>query len=291
MATPTRKGRTLSAARIESILCRLNGADTLKCRQAAEELLALPREQISAIIDYNNGIIDPGEAILTLIRCMLTLMSVYVLLLRNLPLASHILLAFGLLGGVASLIYTALTVKSHRTRCRTLNQVIKPMLDHLNGVSAVPVMADFLFDKGETAHALARAVLIRQLPRLEPGQAALLADSQQHRLNDILRGNDVELIIAILQAYAQVGDASTLEPVGILARSAENFRVREAANLCLPPLRARIVAEEERKQQIRLGKMLLRPSAPAEPNTLLRAATPTPETASEQLLRPLETKS
>jgi hypothetical protein len=287
MPTPTDSPKALSYRRMQNIVRRLNGSDRLLCREAAEELAALPDEGIRQIVDYNKGLLDPGEEILNLIL-VFVLASFLILIRSMLPLLSNLLLGGGLLCGGVALVRILAAAKRINRRCRGVSRVIEPTVGHLDSVTAIPVIVDTLFNQGECAHELARAILIRLLPRLGPGQQYLLVPSQQLRLNDVLRGNDSDLIVAILQAYAQVGDASTLEPVAQLARSAADVRVREAANRCLPPLRARIEAEQEQSRQTQMGKMLLRGSQPAEasPETLLRAATATPqETAPEQLLR------
>jgi hypothetical protein len=291
MSISPAKTRTLSLKRIESLIRRLNSGDMVTCREAADELLNLPTEQIREVIEYNSNLLDPGKAIIQqVIACLLAIMFVFVMLMHSLPGVGGLLLAFSALLGIFLLNSIWRAVKTRRTCCTTLNRVIEPILNHLDGVSAVPVMADALFNHGESTHALARSVLIHQLPRMESGHAVLLVPAQQHRLNSILSGSDSELIIAILKAYGQIGDASTLEPVARLTRSATDPAVRAAAVECLPLLRSRIAAEEERLARAAIGKTLLRASAPesATADTLLRAATPTPvqETVPEQLLRP-----
>ena len=95
-----------------------------------------------------------------------------------------------------------------------------------------------------------RQALIRVLPRLRPEDAVLLSAEQRTHLAAALkqlavRGRDVELQLAILAAFHQIGPDQALPIVEGLAhdrgRSTNRRRVREAAEACL----ARLAPEAE----------------------------------------------
>src|SRR5579862_1188528 len=90
-----------------------------------------------------------------------------------------------------------------------------------------------------------------------------------------------ELLVAILEALEQIGDARALPAVTRLAENAEKEYVRAAAQRC----RSFLV---QRDEQERLSATLLRsatsPEMPA--GRLLRPAQGDGETAPERLLRP-----
>ena len=91
--------------------------------------------------------------------------------------------------------------------------------------------------------------------------------------------------MAILQAFAQVGDSSALPIVEKLAReeakTVDQRRIQEAAQECLPALRLRAQKERDPHTLLRATG-----SAGNDTETLLRAATTVQETPPEQLLRP-----
>lgn len=104
---------------------------------------------------------------------------------------------------------------------------------------------------------MAEQALIRLLPRLRPTDAGLLNEAQRDILcrelsggNELMTGRfddssepDANLIVAILRALEQVGDARFVPPVEKLAagkgRAKKDARIREAAQACLPFLQAR----------------------------------------------------
>lgn len=137
---------------------------------------------------------------------------------------------------------------------------------------------------------VARSVLKRLLPRLTATDHDLLTSAQKHSLLILLtmRYDDVDLTLAILKALEQIGDEKAIPVVEELshepAASVNMRRVRDAANDCLPFLRARVKQAEQ-------SQMLLRASMPDAPDTLLRAASAQPDvTPAEELLRPQESE-
>lgn len=105
------------------------------------------------------------------------------------------------------------------------------------------------------------------------------------RRRDIWHGRHTDLVLAILQAYEQIGDSAALPVVESLAEgkgpASKEPRIREAAERCLPALR--ILAQKEQEKQ-----RLLRP-AEAQGNAsdrLLRPAQGSTTGDSQTLVRP-----
>jgi hypothetical protein len=117
--------------------------------------------------------------------------------------------------------------------------------------------------------------LAKLLTQLKASDAGLLNDHHRRQLDRMLQnGKDPDLTIAILNAYEQIGDKSSLSVVERLAvgrgRGRRDRRIREAAMGCLPYLRARAQAERD-------AQTLLRPASgpgEADPAVLLRPAEP-----------------
>lgn len=139
---------------------------------------------------------------------------------------------------------------------------------------------------------MAKANLIRLLPRLRASDAALLNAYQRKHLNRFVgahlfeighrdirelwskqaRQRDTEFQLAILKAYEQVGDADCLPAVQSLAHPTVHYKlvppeVVDAAQQCLLFL-------EPMLAQDRASKQLLRASSASDvlPDTLLRPA-------------------
>ncbi len=87
---------------------------------------------------------------------------------------------------------------------------------------------------------------------------------------------------AALHALEKVGDGQAVKPVKWFVEHCKNEKLRDKAAAILPVLQARQALEEAH------GILLRGASAPAAPETLLRAANATPETAPETLLRASE---
>ena len=127
--------------------------------------------------------------------------------------------------------------------------------------------------------------LIRLLPRLTTNDSSMLSAEQRACLTRALEGTDEELAIAILHAFDQVGDSSSIPTVEWLAAgdglASGDARVHEAAQACLAFLRYRAA-------RVAASQTLLRPAD--EPgrftDTLLRPAAEPRTDAPEQLLRP-----
>jgi hypothetical protein len=172
-----------------------------------------------------------------------------------------------------------------RTRSQAMEKLAA--LDDLRAIG--PLLEALTFAVGVNRYLLT-ARLTDLLPRLRASDAPLLNQSQRRILYEALSLGDfqqeTDLLLAILKALEQIGDAHALPIVTRLASGSSGSKreqqVRAAARACLPFLQAQI------KRQ-RLSETLLRanPSPDAE-HELLRAAAATEETAPQQLLRPHE---
>jgi hypothetical protein len=91
---------------------------------------------------------------------------------------------------------------------------------------------------------------------------------------------EADFLVAILRAFEQIGDTRCVPYVEELARFADQKRVRDAAEACLPYLQE--LAENERSSQT-----LLRAASASgtTPDTLLRPAHALTETEPGHLLR------
>ena len=137
--------------------------------------------------------------------------------------------------------------------------------------------------------AIATQALSRLLPRLQPEHAELLDDRQLACLYRLLRhhpsDDQTELIVALLGAVAQVGDARAV---------AQLERMTRDSGGPLPRQRVRTIAQETLTQlRLRLdrapGSLLRAASASTASDVLLRPATAAPATEPQQLLRASET--
>jgi hypothetical protein len=146
------------------------------------------------------------------------------------------------------------------------------------------------------ARVVAHEALADLLPRLRAEDAPLLTREHRARLYRALRFSsrfqwpihkDVPLVVAILKALEQVGDARALPEVERLAVRSREPRIRTAAQSCLPALRERIAQEREQARLLRPADSpsLLRPArAPVE--NLVRPAQGPGNVEPEKLLRP-----
>lgn len=156
-------------------------------------------------------------------------------------------------------------------------------------VHGVGALAEALEWPDTQVRRIAGNALISLLPQLRASDAGLLGPRQRECLHNVLKmrnaASESALMLAILKAWEQVGDASALPVVERLARSSaltnRQRRVRDAALQCLPYLHNR--ADATRGHQT-----LLRASSPSEiapVEVLLRPAQASVESDSGQLLR------
>jgi hypothetical protein len=131
----------------------------------------------------------------------------------------------------------------------------------------------------------AAEALIVILPQLRESDSHLLNDEQRSILYKQIRGGDTKLILAILKALDQIGDEKALvfveERASGANRRGDVRQIQEAAEACLPVLRARV-------EQERAAHTLLRATEAVEPDSavLLRPAGGAGEPSTD-LLRPV----
>lgn len=144
------------------------------------------------------------------------------------------------------------------------------------------------FRDKEVAKAATDALLVL-LPRLQASDSHLLNDDQRAILHKQIRGDNTDLILAILKALEQIGDAKAVPFVEERANEANrrgnrgNIRqIREAAQACLPALNARVELERASHTLLRAAK-----SDRTDTGMLLRPASGAQMVDEQQLLRPL----
>ena len=167
-------------------------------------------------------------------------------------------------------------------------------IKRVGGVQAVGPLVDLIaMPKAPRQLPPLCAALTELLPQMQASDAGLLTKKQRKTLNWLLtNGIDwgvgptafLNLRLAILKAWEQIGDAAAIPTVAHLAsgraRTADQKTLKAAAQECLPLLQAHF-------GEVEATKTLLRASAPenAAPETLLRPADFTPDAAPQQLLR------
>lgn len=170
-------------------------------------------------------------------------------------------------------------------------------LIQIEDVSAIGALAELLsiYDIHQLeVREQVQGALIRLLPRLKSTDAGLLNATQRDCLNAVLkiRGNHilnaqpVELRLAILKAYEQVGDEKALPIVAMLTIDGKMHmpsEVTAAARECLPILQSRVAALKKGGNSDR--QVLLRGSYVGDvaPDTLLRPTQAATENSGELL--------
>lgn len=138
--------------------------------------------------------------------------------------------------------------------------------------------------------AVATQALYRLLPRLRPEDANLLDDRQRACLYRLLRhhpsDDQTELIVALLGAVAQVGDARAVSQLERMTRDSNGPAPRQRVSLTAQETLLLLRRRLDRSP----GTLLRAASDTAAPNLLLRPATAAPTTDPQQLLRPSQTE-
>ena len=197
-------------------------------------------------------------------------------------------------------IFSLPSARRQHQRRRRLTATVAEQYD----VRSIGALIDALKLDDLKTREIAQDALISVLPRLQASDATLLHDAQRAKLCHILslpvenplfkdvrylfqpaRNSAIDIRIAILQAFEQVGDNKALSVVERLAKreagSAGEKRIQEAARQCLPALQLR--TEEQRSSQTLLRAV---DASTAGTDILLQAATGTQDVQPEQLLRP-----
>ncbi|HLK56572.1 MAG TPA: hypothetical protein VKU00_08410 [Chthonomonadaceae bacterium] len=157
--------------------------------------------------------------------------------------------------------------------------------DHIEGVGP---LAEALEWPDAATQAVAKVALTRLLPKLRASDARLLNAHQRGCLHRMLKMSnavrDRDLLLAILKALQQVGDAMSVPYVQRLANSItlipSQKQIRQVAEECLPWLTDRAAQKRASDTLLRAAAsdpedtaVLLRPvgHSPTEPQQLLRA--------------------
>jgi len=129
----------------------------------------------------------------------------------------------------------------------------------------IPLLALCIHEPDQKLRAAIRKALTQELPTLKVSDHARFSPETIQALLQALGDIDTPLILAILKALEQIGDERAVERVERLARTAKSREVRQAAEECLPALRASA-------SNVRLANTLLRPAESPPDATLLRPA-------------------
>ncbi len=199
--------------------------------------------------------------------------------------------------------FAQLCYRSYRRKRALAAELAKPQ-----ALESIGALIEATRVENKQARILSRRALTDLLPQLKASDTGLLTDAQRNRLLHLLtispndKGyrdltelfsrsayrREVEVRVAILKAYEQIGGPKELAQVARLAKGQMTWQsaakvpieIRQAAQECLPALQAR--AGEQRASE-----QLLRPSSgsavPAD--VLLRASEHRPDVAPEELLR------
>jgi hypothetical protein len=191
------------------------------------------------------------------------------------------------------------SVGKPRRRQRKLTAQVADQYD----VRSIGPLIDALYLDDPQTREIAITALTERLPHLKASDADLLDEAQRARLcyllsvpienplhKDVRRlfrpadSRAIAFRVAILQAFAQVGDSKTLPFVERLAkgeaRTEGEKRLQEAAQDCLPALQLRVKLESHSRTLLRAAHAL------TGTETLLRPATGRPDTDPQSLLRP-----
>ena len=175
--------------------------------------------------------------------------------------------------------------KSHKEAAEKLAQ--------FGDVRAVGLLTEALESNDAQLVTAARDALIRLLPRLQFSDANLLSAEQRDILNRALPSaitqEDRNLSLATLKAYEQIGSENEEVAVEKLAASsvaAYDSALRQAAQDCLPYLRASVARRKESASLLRASQ-----AENVRPETLLRpAAYAANSNDAQELLRSSQTE-
>jgi HEAT repeat protein len=142
-------------------------------------------------------------------------------------------------------------------------------------------LAICLSDNDDAIRCMAAEALQRLLPQVQSSDRRYVSPPEMEALLRALGGKDDHLIVAILMALAQVGDAHAMPLVESLILHGRTMEVRRAARDCLPFLRLRAAEAQQARTLLRAAHV----EAVVSSNILLRPAAPTEHVAPEQLLR------
>ncbi|MCW3051768.1 MAG: hypothetical protein JWN14_938 [Chthonomonadales bacterium] len=161
-----------------------------------------------------------------------------------------------------------------------------PAISRFDDARAVGPLAEAAEFPDRYIRSIARRSLLHLLPHLKASDAVFLSAAHRSSLNKILRKQDIDLILAVLKAWEQVGDASAIPDVQNLAEgrgeAGQLPKVVRAAKECLPFLRQSAERQGIGAQLLRASDGGLTPT-----DALLRPIQAhSPTESPEQLLRP-----
>jgi hypothetical protein len=198
------------------------------------------------------------------------------------------LAATGIVGGagfplivIGTLIF--FTFCSALTRTSYRHKALLRVLASLNDPRVIGKFAealDMVSAEDYAASRLARNTLVRMLPRVQASDAEYLTPEQRESLCRGLKSGDRDLILAILKALGQIGDADAI-PYVERVRS-HDAAVQRETQQCLELLTARVRSQQTRDTLLRASS---EQSAPVE-HLLHPSAEPAPDV--EHLLHPAE---
>jgi HEAT repeat protein len=204
-------------------------------------------------------------------------------------------------GVILAVLLTILPICFIVTASRKQRKVIDKLAANAD-IQSIGPLIDALELPDSYSRRSTKEALIRVLPQLRASDAGLLSAAQYARLRNFLNtpldsplhknirqlmappnDSSVELQLAILKSFEQIGDQEALPIVERLAnreaKTDAQKRLKQAAVECLPWLRQRIELNET-------SKSLLRPaSVEVEGSALLRPASFSDDTPREMLLR------
>ncbi len=158
-------------------------------------------------------------------------------------------------------------------------QTAKYTILHSQSPDAIPALLELM--ETEDNRAYVTQAMICLLPALDSQHVNVIGARQYHVLYDLVRHSYVlELRLAIVHAFGKIGNRETLRVLDTIAKEPDlPQQLMETIQQCRNTI-------TEREQQTQSQQMLLRASENIrQPETLLRAAQPVPQTLSDNLLR------
>lgn len=204
-------------------------------------------------------------------------------LVQHIPFSTELQMARQVPAGVVGVSVFLFLAKRKRLAKQCEPLVMR--LADVDDAEAVGPMLDCLAMSDDALPAI--TILTRILPRLQPGDADLLNNSQRATLYRhiepfSLTDSNVDFAHVALEAIEIVGDAKAIPCLERLIASKRDDvvteRLKTTARECLEVVRARLKEDA--------GRTLLRPSQGASSDGLLRPVSAREETPVDQLVRP-----
>ena len=216
------------------------------------------------------------------------------------------LLGFALMSLLTVAIIAYLSHRSYRRKHALAAELAKPM-----AVDSIGALVDAIRVENTQVRNLSKRALTGLLPQLKASNGDLLTEAHRDRLillltispndkgyrdlTELFSGSayrrEIDVRVAILKAYEQVGGPKELPQVERLAKGQIHWQsmcrvppeVQQAANECLPYLQARTSEQRASEQLLRASSGNAIPA-----DILLRPSDERPDATPEQLLRASE---